>query len=102
MLGGQREYAGRWQQLYALFWMGPNEHTPMPGRDFLLYIADLQHTAESEAVLEIFGRARLYYALRLNDLGLRPSDIKAVFDRPWTVRPIVLLPSRRGHEDSYP
>jgi hypothetical protein len=92
MLGGQREYAWLWQQVYSLFWRPPESHSPVSDRDFLLYIVDLQHSAENEAVLDIFSRARKRYVERLNELGLLTSDIKTVFDRPWTIRPIVLTP----------
>jgi len=46
-----------------------------------------------------FGRARNGYAARLAELGLIPADIKAIFDKPWTVRPIVLVPTRRAEDD---
>lgn len=92
VLGGQREYGWLWSQLYALFWMGTDEHSFSEERDFLLYVAELQHTAENEEVLDIFSRARNSYMATLHELGLVPSDIQAIFDRPWEERPVIFRP----------
>lgn len=96
MLGGQREYTWLWRQVYALFWMPSEAHTPVSDRDFLLHFVELRRSAESEAVLEIFSRARKSYTDKLRELGLKPENIKTIFDNSWAARPIVLVPAGKS------
>lgn len=92
MINGNREYTWLWRQLYALFWTEKDEH--VSERKFLLLFVELQRTAESEAVLETFSLARKSYTKAIEELGLLPSDIKAVIDKPQSVRPRVYVGGR--------
>lgn len=93
-LGAQREHMWLWSQMFALFWMPPENHTPVSDHEFMLYFVELRHTAEYVEVLDIFCRARSSYQARLNELALVPADVRAIFNKSIAMRPIVYSASR--------